>query len=218
MDELRFLPPTPPAHNELYLRATPIERALESLQQVYVGLYPAPFRHNGGSRTPIVIHSRSRTDENLYPNEPNCRRLAQLSRAFTAAAAQRWNDSPEMALLQRRLGPWMPVGERVSVDGHRVSCLLDLVNASLAHAPPTRLPAAFYAADVRRALDTVAVDQWFRGYRESAELRRLGVGSLLGDISARALALVHGPSAIKLALMGCHDTTIVPPPTCPLPT
>ena len=125
-----------------------------------------------------------------------------------------------MALLQRRLGPWMPVGERVRVrvDGHCISGPLDSVNSSLAHAPPTRLPTAFYAADVRRALNTVAVDGWFRGYRESAELRRLGVGSLLGDIAARALALVRGPSAIKLALMGCHDTTIVPPPTRPLPT
>jgi len=207
VDQLRFLPPSLGHQNEYYLRATPVERALESLQQVFVGLYPTPFRDL--SALPI-IHSRSPADENLFPNEANCRRFAQLTRAFAKAAAEKWNDSPEMEYLQQKIGKWMPGGEQVKVDSHpRLSGLFDSINTTLVHGPQTRLPDEFYEDEVRRILNDINVDEWFRGYKESTEFRRLGISSLLEDIKTRVVAVSKGESAIKLALMGCHDTTIV---------
>jgi acid phosphatase len=61
--------------------------------------------------------------------------------------------------------------------------------------------------EVRRILNDINVDEWFRGYSQSSEYRRLGVGRLLGDIKDRALQAVSGGDT-KLALMGCHDTTL----------
>ncbi|KAF8247060.1 phosphoglycerate mutase-like protein [Wilcoxina mikolae CBS 423.85] len=206
VDQLRFLPPSLGHQNEYYLRATPVVRALESLQQVFIGLYPAPFRDP--SAFPIM-HTRSPAEENLFPNESNCRRFAQLARAFAKAAEEKWNDSPEMDHLQQKIGNWMPPGERVKVDGHpRLSGVYDSVNTTLAHGPQTRLPDEFYEDEVRRILNDINVDEWFRGYKESSEFRRLGVGSLLQDVKTRIVAVTKGESNIKLALMGCHDTTI----------
>ena len=40
VEQLQFLPHTLARASEYYLRATPIVRALESLQQVFTGFYP----------------------------------------------------------------------------------------------------------------------------------------------------------------------------------
>lgn len=204
VDHLGFLPTDLDAPETYYLRATPIVRALESMQQVFTGLYPASV-----ANPPPIVHTRNPADENLFPNEASCRRFRQLGRAFADMAAKRWNNSPEMGYLQSKIGKWMPEGERVAVDGHpRLSGLFDSINSTLAHGPETRLPDEFYDPEVRRIINEINVDEWYRGYADSAEFRRLGVGSLLGDISLRAGAVVSGESKIKFALMGCHDTTI----------
>ncbi|CCX12333.1 histidine phosphatase superfamily [Pyronema domesticum] len=206
VDELRFLPPAIGEEDTYYLRATPIQRALESLQQVFTGLYPSAFRPEG--HIPVII-SRSPQDENLFPNEANCRRFSQLARAFAAAAAEKWNGSEEMGYLQEKLGVWMPAGQKVAVDASpRLSGLMDTINATLAHGEGTKLPGEFYDPEVRRIMNMVNVEEWFRGYKESSEYRRLGVGSLLNDIATRSIAAARGETAVKLALMGCHDTTI----------
>lgn len=57
-------------------------------------------------------------------------------------------------------------------------------------------------------MNDINVDEWFRGYHQSEEYRRLGVGSLLGDLKDRAMSVVNGETAHKLALYGCHDTTL----------
>lgn len=215
VDQLRFLPSTLSHPDSYYLRATPIVRALESLQEVFTGLYPRPTRD--ANAPPVVIHTRNPSDENLFPNDANCRRFNQLSHAFAARAAEVWNGSPEMAYLQKKLGRWV---ERVAVDGHpRLSGIMDSVNATLAHGPATRLPAEFYDPEVRRILNVINVDEWYRGYSQSSEYRRLGVGSLLGDVKDRILdaitasSIPSSPSSlptpyVRLALMGCHDTTL----------
>lgn len=206
IEQLGFLPENLGAPDQYYLRATPIVRALESLQQVFTGLYPSPKRNL--SDLP-VIHTRNLQEENLFPNHANCRRLNQLSRAFAELAVEKWNNTPEMDYLQRNIGKWMPKNQRVAVDGHpRLSGLMDTLNSTLAHGPQTRLPDEFYDPEVRRIMNDINVDEWFRGYTQSSEYRRLGVGSLLGDVKDRAMSVAKGQSNLKLALMGCHDTTI----------
>jgi acid phosphatase len=206
VDDLKFLPEQLSHPDEYYLRATSIVRARESLQQVFTGLYPAQYRMLAH---PPVIHSRVPQDENLSPNDINCRRFNQLARSFAKLAAEKWNNTPEMMFLQEKIGKWMPEGEKVAVDAHpRLAGLQDSVNSTLAHGPATKLPEEFYDPEVKKLMNDITVDEWFRGYKQSTEYRRLGVGSLLGDLKNRAVAVVNGQSDIRIALMGCHDTTI----------
>ncbi|OTA07890.1 hypothetical protein A9Z42_0088120 [Trichoderma parareesei] len=239
VDHLGFLPASiKDASSFMYLRATPIPRALESMQQAFLGLYPPHTRDP--DFPPLTVVSRYSPEETLFPNDMHCRRFAQLSRAFAQRAAERWNDSDEMRLLTARLGRFMPDDSpKVAVDSKpRLSGIMDTVNSTLAHGPATRLPRDFYDPKVRQIMEKVSVDEWFAGYGESREYRALGIGALLGDVVARMVAsaernvpppdteFVHPPgqqrssssssssssenddAAIRFGLSGCHDTTL----------
>ncbi|KAH6671569.1 histidine phosphatase superfamily [Plectosphaerella plurivora] len=228
VDQLGFLPDTITSSESLYLRSTPVPRALESMQQAFTGLYPPATRVAGF--LPPTILTRSPQDETLFPNESNCRRFAILSRAFAQRTAERWNDSPEMDYLNKKLGKWMPQDSpRVAVDSHpRLSGIMDSMNASRAHGPETRLPAEFYDPKTVGIIERIAVEEWYGGYRESNEYRTLGIGGLLGDVVARMVGsaeqtpadgnyeLQQTPRAdakddrvpVRFGLSGCHDTTL----------
>ncbi|CAK7270917.1 hypothetical protein SEPCBS57363_004350 [Sporothrix epigloea] len=215
VDRLHFLPETlgPNDVDRLfYLRATPIPRALESMQQAFTGMYPDRDR----SGAPITILSRALADETLFPNDGNCRRFAALSRAFAQRTAERWNDSEELAYATKKIGKWMdPDAPRVAVDGRpRLSGVMDSINATLAHGPETRLPSEFYGERLRHNIAKVALEEWFAGYHESLEYRTLGIGGLMGDLTARMLAQAEGAGTsgqnglFRFGLSGCHDTTL----------
>lgn len=214
VDQLDFLPPTldsDAAAESLYLRATPIPRALDSLQQTFHGLYPPHAR--APHLSPFTIISRPIADETLFPNDSNCRRFAALARAFANRAAVRWNDSDEMAYLTRKVGKWMPDSGPgvVAVDAHpRLSGLMDTINATAAHGPATKLPGEFYDARLRSIIDAISVEEWFAGYKESREYRTLGIGGLLGDVVERMVRSAEKatPSPVRFGLSGCHDTTL----------
>jgi acid phosphatase len=72
---------------DMYLRATTIPRALESLQQAFWGMYPASARTEDFQ--PPVIVARSVSEETLFPNESSCRRFRQLARLFADKAAKK---------------------------------------------------------------------------------------------------------------------------------
>lgn len=214
----------------IYIRATPIPRALESVQQAFWGLYPSDTRT--ASFPPPTIITRSPADETLYPNDSVCRRLAELSRAFADRTAQRWNKTDDMKYIEKKIGKWMPPDSKnVAVDSRpRLSGIMDTINATLAHGPDTRLPKEFYDQGLRDRIDHIAKEEWFQGYNESREYRMLGIGGLLGDVVARMAGSAEnnnkygilevggegknlgtgrgGEQKIKLALSGCHDTTL----------
>ena len=224
VDQLGFLPAAVKDADFMYLRATPIPRALESMQQTFNGLYPAHTR--APDFPPPTILSRSPADETLFPNDGNCRRFAALARAFAQRAADRWNDSDDMAFLTKKLGKWMPDDSpSVAVDSRpRLSGILDTVNASSAHGPQTKLPSEFYDPRVKKILEKVAVEEWFEGYKDSQEYRTLGIGALLGDVVSRMAGSAERSTAdgeyevmsksaadatpIRFGLSGCHDTTL----------
>jgi acid phosphatase len=224
VDRLGFLPPSISNTDFLYLRSTPVPRALESLQQTFSGLYPPSTRDSG--LPPPTILTRAHADETLFPNDGNCRRFAALSRAFAQRTADRWNATEEMEYLNQLYGKWMPSNfPRVAVDGHpRLSGIQDTVNATLAHGPETRLPKEFYDLKGRKIMEKISVEEWYAGYRESREYRTLGIGGLLGDIVARMVGSAERTSAdgryellqnqdrnatrIRFGLSGCHDTTL----------
>ena len=213
----------------IYLRATPIPRALESVQQAFWGFYPPSSRT--ADFPPPTIVTRTPADEVLFPNDGNCRRFAHLSRAFAQRAAERWNDSEDMEYLSSLFSKWMPGNSKVKIDSHpRVSGIMDTINATDAHGPRTKLPKEFYDPKARSIIDKLAVEEWYAGYSESAEYRMLGIGALMGDITGRMTGSVEqngsdglveiggdngdlgrgrgGETDIKLALSGCHDTTL----------
>lgn len=143
VNQLGFLPCSIDDASRAYvsLRATPIQRALESVQQTFTGLYPATSRASG--MEPPFIVQRAMQDETLFPNEGGCKRFAELSHAFADRTAKLWNDSIEMKYINKKIGKWMPKeSPQVQVDSHpRLSGVMDTVNATLAHGPATKLPA-----------------------------------------------------------------------------
>ncbi|KAI4266718.1 MAG: hypothetical protein L6R38_008584 [Xanthoria sp. 2 TBL-2021] len=230
VDQLSFMPRIISDADMIYLRATPIPRALDSVQQSFVGMYPSSART--ASFPPPTIITRAAADETLFPNEGSCKRFSQLGRAFAQRTADRWNDSKDMDYLNSLISKWMPEGgQRVAVDSHpRLSGIMDTVNSTLAHGPKTRLPSAFYDPKGREIIDKIGTEEWFSGYKESQEYRKLGIGALVGDIVTRMVGSAEGSgndgllevagvdgdlgkgrggeSGIKFAMSGCHDTTL----------
>lgn len=229
VDQLKFMPPLISSADMMYLRATPMPRALESVQQAFWGMYPLTART--ASFPPPTIITRTPADEVLFPNEGNCRRFAQLSRAFAQRAADRWNDTDDMKYLNNLISKWMPESSpRVAVDSHpRLSGIMDTINSTLAHGPETRLPPEFYDQKGREIIDKIGVEEWFSGYNESREYRALGIGALVGNMVERMIATIEGTgltvneiggengqlgrgrggeTAIKFGMSGCHDTTL----------
>ncbi|KAL8724398.1 MAG: hypothetical protein Q9181_006847 [Wetmoreana brouardii] len=210
VDQLGFMPKIISDADMIYLRATPMARALDSVQQTFIGMYPLSART--ASFPPPTIITRAPADETLFPNESNCQRFSQLSRAFAQRTADRYSP-------------------RVAVDSHpRLSGIMDTVNSTLAHGPKTRLPSAFYDPKGRDVIEKIGTEEWFSGYTESEEYRKLGIGALVGDIVGRMVGSAEGSGSdgllevagvegdlgkgrggegsIKLALSGCHDTTL----------
>tara|TARA_R110002060_G_scaffold40742_6_gene52093 strand:- start:374 stop:1021 length:648 start_codon:yes stop_codon:yes gene_type:complete len=92
------------------------------------------------------------------------------------------------------------------------------------------LPKEFYDSKGRKIIDKISVEEWYSGYQESQEYRTLGIGALMGDLVEQIVgsvqhnandlyqevggkdgALGHGrggEKGIKMALRGCHDTTL----------
>lgn len=216
VNQLGFLPPFLDEQNKskISLRATPIQRALESVQQSFLGLYPSASRSPG--LLPPAIVQRAMQDETLFPNEGGCKRFAEIAHQFADRSAKLWNDSPEMGYINKKIGKWMPQESRVvKVDSHpRLSGIMDSVNATLAHGPATKLPLEFYDDKVRANIDRICVEEWFAGYQESAEYRKLGIGGLIGDLTQRMVEHTANipkegqDEPLKMSLAGCHDTTI----------
>ncbi|KAL1880660.1 hypothetical protein Daus18300_001272 [Diaporthe australafricana] len=214
VEQLGFLPETIDSAEFMYLRATPVPRALESLQQTFIGLYPENKRN--ANFPPPTILLRNLADEQLLPNEGGCMRFRTLMKAFAKRTADRWNSSEEMDYLNGIYGKYMPEGTRVAVDGKpRLSGIMDTVNSTLAHGPETKLPDIFYDVKAVETMEKIGVEEWFAGFKESREYRTLGMGSLLGDITARMVANVEASNSgdrsnnvVKFGMSGCHDTTL----------
>ena len=87
VDQLGFMPKIIQETDSIYLRSTALPRALVSLQQCFLGMYPASARTASLSAPTIIL--RTANDETLYPNPPNCQRFNQLSKAFAQRTADR---------------------------------------------------------------------------------------------------------------------------------
>ena len=138
------------------------------------------------------------------------------------------NESEEMDFLNKLISKWMPPdSRRVAVDSHpRLSGIMDTINSTLAHGKPTRLPGEFYNQKGRDIIEKIGVEEWFSGYAESEEYRKVGIGALVGDIVSRMVGSAEhntndgllevggevgslgsgrgGEKHLKFAMSGCH--------------
>lgn len=87
VDQLKYMPKMIGDADMIYLRASPMPRALESVQQSFRGMYPLFART--ASFCPPVIVTRAPEDETLYPNQKYCQRLNQLTKAFSQRTADK---------------------------------------------------------------------------------------------------------------------------------
>ena len=207
--QLGFLPETISDVNMVYLRSSPWPRTLDSLQQVFTGLYPPAKRDRTVARPMIV--TRRLEEEILMPNEDHCERFIQLAKAFSKRTADRCeyrrvgktlprscksasgNQSPEMEYLNTLLQTWMPSQRRVAVDSTpKLHGIWDTINATLATpGPPTRLPPEFYDARARTIIDRIVTEEEYAGFKESNEYRTVGIGALLGEVVQRMVCNSH---------------------------
>jgi acid phosphatase len=97
VEQLGFMPKIKSDAEDMYLRASPIPRALESMQQAFMGMYPANAR-TADFATPAIV-TRALAEETVYPNDANCRRFRQLSRLFADRAAKRCQYSPPQSFV-----------------------------------------------------------------------------------------------------------------------
>lgn len=161
---------------------------------------------------PPVIHLRQHHEENLFDQDHLCKRYSILYKAFAQRAADRWNGTPEMAYINKKIAKYMPESSpTVNIDSHpRLSGIMDTVNSTRAHGPSTKLPAEFYDAKLLANMNDMVVDEWFAGYQESQEFRKLGKGQMAGDVVGRMMAAALGrdKEPLRFAMTGSHDTTL----------
>ncbi|CCL99109.1 uncharacterized protein FIBRA_01123 [Fibroporia radiculosa] len=209
IDRLGFLPDVAESNEEIYLRSTNVPRTIESLQQVIHGLYPDTKL--GGDFVPN-LRIRNGKDENLFGNTLACKRLEILQ----IAAATEWNQV--LAALDPKLSKYVG-GNPIRLDGKpRASGILDTVKAAVAHSIP--IPPEFQEPGVVDLIEKAVVNEWFAalevaykcfliGYK-TEEVRRLGMGPLLSDLSRKLAAKAeHGSrDPLKILIHSTHDTSL----------
>ncbi|THH31001.1 hypothetical protein EUX98_g3181 [Antrodiella citrinella] len=202
VEKLGFLPDTVTSDNEAYFRTTNIPRTTESLEQIVHGLYPTEKCAYGFVPR---VRIRNGKDENLFGNTLACKRLEILQIGFAQAAAQTWNTTlePLDAKLSKYIG-----GNPVRLDGKpRASGILDTVKAATAH--NIQVPSEFKEKSVIDVIERAVVQEWFGGYK-TEEVRRLGMGRLLSDLSKKMSTKAEkgADDPMKILVHSTHDTAL----------
>ncbi|KAI0683768.1 histidine phosphatase superfamily [Cytidiella melzeri] len=202
VDRLNFLPDTIHSDAEVYFRSTNVPRTFESLHQIVHGVYPSIKCANGYVPQLRIRNSR---DENLFGNTAACKRLQVLEIGFARAAAAAWNHALEP--LDDRIGKYIG-GNPVRLDGQpRASGIFDTVRSAMAN--NVSVPQEFNEKGVMDVMEKAVVHEWFGGY-DSEEVKRLGMGRLLDDVSTKMqLKAVKGSEdPMRLLVHSTHDTTL----------
>ncbi|KAK2465059.1 hypothetical protein APHAL10511_002867 [Amanita phalloides] len=187
---------------QIYLRSTNVPRTIESLQQIARGLCPQT-KCNHTLLPPILV--RNGKDENLYGNTYACKRLEALQLGFTQAAAAAFN--PTLESLDDKLSKYNG-NNPIRVDGKpRASGIMDTIRAAVAHG--INVPAEFRDRCIVDTIERAIVSEWFAGYK-TEEVRRLGMGPLLADMSRKMQNKTEKGTndPLKLLIHSTHDTAI----------
>ncbi|KAI0776494.1 histidine phosphatase superfamily [Irpex lacteus] len=202
VDKLGFLPDAVHSDAEVYFRSTNVPRTFESLHQIVHGLYPAGKCIDGYVPQ---LRIRNGRDENLFGNTGACKRLEILEIGFAKAAAAAWNHALEP--LDERIGRYIG-NNPVRLDGRpRASGIFDTVRSAMAN--NVSVPKEFHEKGVMDVIEKAVVHEWFGGY-DSEEVRRLGMGRLLDDVSTKMQVKANKGSddPMKILVHSTHDTTL----------
>ncbi|KAJ4468793.1 histidine phosphatase superfamily [Lentinula aciculospora] len=205
VEKLGFLPDSLQNAGEVYFRTTNVPRTTESLQQIVHGLYPS------SKCDPEVIPSifvRNGRDENLFGNAGSCKRLEILLVGFAQAAASAYNHTLEP--LDKKISKYID-GRPVRIDGiPRASGILDTIRAATAH--NVKVPPEFEEKAVMDVIEKAVVAEWFAGnpFNKTEEVRRLGMGRLLDDLSTKIQhKIIHGDKdPLRILVHSTHDTAL----------
>jgi len=94
------------------------------------------------------------------------------------------------------------------IDGRpRASGILDTIRAAVAHG--INVPPEFEDKSVMDLIEKAVVNEWFAGYK-TEEVRRLGMGRLLEDLSRKMQhkAAYGSQDPLKILVHSTHDTAI----------
>ncbi|KAJ7637137.1 histidine phosphatase superfamily [Roridomyces roridus] len=200
IDRLQFLPDILKTREEIYFRSTNMPRTIESLEQVMGALYP-PSKCQ--ALPPILV--RNGRDENLLGNTMSCKRLEYLQIGFAQAAAAAYNQTLEP--LDKHVSKYLE-GRPIRIDGKpRASGVLDTIRAAVAHG--IKVPPEFEDKAVVDVIEQAVVNEWFAGYK-TQEVRRLGMGPLLADLSQKMQRKVErgAEDPLKILIHSTHDTAL----------
>ncbi|KZV74189.1 phosphoglycerate mutase-like protein [Peniophora sp. CONT] len=198
VERLGFLPDTLTDSTSVYFRSTNMPRTVESLQQAIHGLYPMSKCDANATHTLRVRNGR---EENLIGNTLGCKRLETLLINFANAAASAYN--PTLEPLDKKVSKYL--GDNpIRVDGRpRASGVLDTIRAAMAH--DMKVPPEFEERAVSSVIERAVVNEWFSD--KSEEVRRLGMGRLLGDIVEKMHLKTQSVNAApKILVHSTHDT------------
>ncbi|KAJ3820409.1 histidine phosphatase superfamily [Lentinula raphanica] len=224
VERLGFLPDTLQNDGEVYFRTTNVPRTTESLQQIVHGLYPTTKCQPNAIPSIFVRNGR---DENLLGNAGSCKRLEILLIGFAQAAASAYNHTLEP--LDKKISKYID-GHPVRIDGKpRASGILDTIRAATAH--NVKVPPEFEEKGVIDVIEKAVVAEWFAGnplspdiqtiptadfltFKSSPdkteEVRRLGMGRLLDDLSTKMQHKVTNgeKDPLKILVHSTHDTAL----------
>ncbi|KAJ6631130.1 histidine phosphatase superfamily [Mycena sp. CBHHK59/15] len=201
VDRLGFLPDFLQKPGEVYFRSTNMPRTTESLEQIIYGLYPTTKCNPGATPTLLL---RNGKDENLLGNTMSCKRLEYLQVGFAQAAAAAYNQTLEP--LDKHVSKYLN-GHPIRIDGKpRASGVLDTVRASIAHG--VKVPPEFEERSIIDVIEKAVVNEWFAD--KTQEVRRLGMGPLLSDLSHKMQQKVDRGSEdpLKILVHSTHDTAL----------
>ncbi|KAJ6590608.1 histidine phosphatase superfamily [Mycena vulgaris] len=225
VDRLGFLPDLLQKRGEVYFRSTNMPRTIESLEQVIYGLYPTTKCHPTAVPTLLVRNGR---DENLLGNTMSCKRLEYLQIGFAQAAAAAYNQTLEP--LDKHVSKYLD-GRPIRIDGKpRASGVMDTIRASIAHG--IKVPPEFEDKTIVDVIEHAVVNEWFADSRftlvwfyslalvgtdpwpstpdRTQEVRRLGLGPLLSDLSQKMQQKVDrgDEDPLKILVHSTHDTAL----------
>ncbi|KAI0264755.1 histidine phosphatase superfamily [Gloeopeniophorella convolvens] len=207
IERLNFLNDTLDDARDVYFRSTNMPRTIESLQQIIHGLYPTS---KCGPQITHEIRIRNGRDENLVGNTLSCKRLETLLVNFARAAASAYN--PTLEHLDRKVSRYLG-GNPLRLDGKpRASGVLDTVRAAMAHG--IKVPPEFEDRSVTGTIEKAVVNEWFSGDFCTEEVRRLGMGRLLDDLTRRMhlktqeIGRMSREPEPKIMIHATHDTAL----------
>ncbi|KAG5439523.1 hypothetical protein PCANB_002098 [Pneumocystis canis] len=201
--QLSFLPEFISKSSEIYMRASDISRAMESTHQVFSGLYPPEFRK---STFQAEFSTRELIDENIFPNDDQCKRLRILQNEFSEIASKIWDP-----IMESRVSGKLSkhIHDKISIKGPvSVYELYDIICVAIGN--KVKIPDEFYDEKLRKDLELASISEWFDGYRDSLEIRKLGIGSFLAELKDNFIKSKKDSNyeRRKISLYGAHDTTL----------